>query len=150
MDPKTLASLDPKLRETYERVMGTSPVAGATPSQPTDATAAAPPAPPAPTPPDNPAVTTDAAAQAPAGQLFSPSAPGAPPIPSAGPAYTPENLGLTQPMPAAQPLPSPNMAMTGSQSTSSLLRILYIIGGIIFFVAYTYFWIKIFKLPLPF
>jgi hypothetical protein len=34
--------------------------------------------------------------------------------------------------------------------TSSMLRIAYIAGGIIFFIVYTIFWIKIFKLPFLF
>ena len=152
MDPKTLASLDPKLRETYERVMGTSAAVG--PAQPAMSDT---PAVPFPAPP-SPAITTPAVEQAPAGQLLSSSAPDAPPIPSPAGAYTPESLGLAQP--AVPPAPQPGQTWPqesqeiapapAAKSSPALIRILYILGGIIFFIAYTYFWIKIFKLPLPF
>ena len=51
----------------------------------------------------------------------------------------------------AQPLPSPaTVAQKGPHETSALLRVLYIIGGVIFFAIYTVFWIKVFNLPFFF
>jgi hypothetical protein len=51
----------------------------------------------------------------------------------------------------AQPLPSPaTVAQKGPHDASALLRVLYIIGGVIFFAIYTVFWIKVFNLPFFF
>jgi hypothetical protein len=213
MDPKSIANLDPKLRETYERVMGTtsgssSPTAApaATTPTPPDAAVGASPVPPTPPPAIDPAI---AAAQAvSAADAIPPTPPAPPPDPFATGVATPPapaaaippalDSGLSAPIrsdtpmpqapndPAAaltsspasvfntstsfgvpasgaatpspldaglggtiQPLPSPAQAQTG-QSTSSLIKILYIFGGIVFFVVYIFFWIKIFNYTLPF
>lgn len=58
------------------------------------------------------------------------------------------------PMPADQ-MGQPYAATTGAvqkgpRETSALLRVLYIIGGVIFFAIYTIFWIKVFNLPFFF
>ena len=139
MDPKALNNLDPKLKETYDRVMGTTtPPASTAPQTPT--APATPPAAATPSPvniniqqaaPEATAQPTDAAS----------------PVPS----YTTDNLkfqaAIQTPMVGAAPMaglaPQP-------QGPSSLLKILYIIGAIVFFVVYAYFWAKIFNLPLPF
>lgn len=145
MDPKTLSNLDPKLRETYERVMGS---AGPTGTQPAE-TVAPPPAP------------ADGATQ-----LSSPPA-APPPIPT--PTATPVDASLSQPVtPAAPgtnpfqtpviavnepaPLPSPASVNQNAESgtASPLVRILYIVGAIVFFAVYTFFWMKVFNLQLPF
>lgn len=67
--------------------------------------------------------------------------------------YVPEG---TMPAPAAdgaytQPLPSPSSVnQTSGHETSALLKVLYIIGAVIFFAVYTIFWIKVFNLPFLF
>jgi hypothetical protein len=240
MDPKTLASLDPKLRETYERVMGatsdTNPVA-ATPS--TDTATATPTTAPTPTasqPPSadqlpttnpfatppfeavdtNPAHSSDTTpdtnlsqplTETNAGASLDTTTLNADGLSSAFPTpQTPEaNPFLTTPQPDNQPLPTvgsntvdmnsfnlnpmgqrtdqtsvpaqdapqpvnpvvPFTPETPSPSTptqtsfaapninqakpvSSTLRILYIFAGVVFFMIYTFFWLKIFKFPLPF
>ncbi len=118
MDPK---SLDPKLRETYERVMGTAvPPSGA----PTTVQIPVTPAPP-----------SDGLSS---------------PVPNG---VSANNFDMqAAAVAASQPLPSPaSMIQQPSPTeTSTVLRIAYIAGGIIFFMVYTVFWIKIFKLPFLF
>src|SRR5258708_18245688 len=105
MDPKTLASLDPKLRETYERVMGTSASTGAAPA-PAQNVATAPAAPAAPPPstayPAAAAAVTQAVAHAPTAQLPSSTAPDAPPMPAPPPNYSPLSLEVGLPSPRLQ------------------------------------------------
>lgn len=51
----------------------------------------------------------------------------------------------------AQPLPSPATVNQATEHTASpLLKVLYIVGAVIFFAIYTIFWIKIFNLPFLF
>lgn len=60
--------------------------------------------------------------------------------------YTPEGMNGNP-----QPLPSPSTVNQPSQhQTSALLKVLYIIGAVIFFAVYTIFWIKVFNLPFLF
>ena len=50
-----------------------------------------------------------------------------------------------------QPLPSPSsVAQAAPHQASALLRVLYIIGAVVFFAIYTVFWIKVFNLPFLF
>ncbi len=220
MDPKALANLDPKLRETYERVMGAS-AGGATPSAPADSPAK--PAggpidtfsttPPIPTPGP---VMFDAtpSPSTPVAQMPAPVSPAAPvppvingngadktvnPSPTPPPPVAPvqENTGpaapvspmpdaaanpLDQPIQPAelaslqpsmtgaavnnpseglqlskplQPLPSPATvnqpaAPVAASSQSAVMKTIYFIAAIVFFIVYAVFWLKIFKYPLPF
>ncbi len=51
----------------------------------------------------------------------------------------------------SQPLPSPaTVNQAAEHETSPLLKVLYIIGAVVFFAVYTIFWIKIFNLPFLF
>jgi hypothetical protein len=137
MDPQTQNNLDPKLKETYDRVMGTTTApAGGQP-------AAAPAAPSTPAAP--PAAPVDANAGTPpaadATQNTGSSIPQTP--------YTADNLSFQ----AAIQTPVNNVPLGGMvapRQSSSMLRILYIVGGVVFFVVYTFVWVKIFNLPLPF
>ena len=127
MDPNSTNTLDPKLQETYNKVMGTPSPApteqtqqpvNVTPPIAVDTTSAQNPTPVVPTTPytqDN--LSFQAAIQAPS-----------------SPATTQSLPGVVQPQ----------------TSSSSTLKILYITGAIVFFVVYTFVWIKIFNLPLPF
>lgn len=153
MDPKSIANLDPKLRETYERVMGAAPTAPASPDNQASPMSPSP-TPAAPTPPPD-----FSSPVSPEPQLSAPlssstvQATGAS-IP-ASTSYTPADLGLSaasQPSPGGdmQPLTSPAAVAQSSQGTGSLIKILYIFGGIVFFVVYVFFWIKIFNYQLPF
>lgn len=51
-----------------------------------------------------------------------------------------------------QPLPSPAEVSQANapHEASSLLRVLYIVGAVVFFAIYTVFWIKVFNLPFLF
>lgn len=135
MDPKSLNNLDPKMKETYDRVMGTTttPPAGTPPAQTTPTATAMPQSSPMPASP-NAATSTASAGNAPFAS--SPS--------------LPDNLQFQAAIQTAptQPGAVPVGQMPGQ--SSSLLKILYIVGSIVFFVAYTFLWIKIFNIPLPF
>jgi hypothetical protein len=142
MDPKLIANMDPKLRETYERVMGTaaasSPLSAPPPSNGTSNQLSQS------LPIQQPEIPTPMAPPATeelSSQLVTPVTPPTP-------APTPVDATSTM----FQPLPSPASVNQEAQTneTSFLLRILYIVGGIIFFILYAIFWIKILKLNFPF
>jgi len=148
MDPKTLNNLDPKLKETYDRVMGTTtPGTPAAPSATPAATTPPPVANPHPTGAMNVDITQ---AQTNAGAA--PEMPQAAPTPS----YNADNLrfqAAIQQTPVAGgtgAIPVGGAVANMPGQPSSLLRILYVIGAIVFFVVYTFVWIKLFNLPLPF
>jgi|SRR6185369_1064739 len=138
MDPKAVSNLDPKLKETYDRVMGT-----ATPGAPAGA--------PAPTPPPSPMAPVNAdITQAQSGAATpAPTTDAQQATPSQ--AFNADNLRFQ----AAIQAPAGSVPVGGTVAkvpgqTSSLLRILYIIAAIVFFIVYTFVWIKVFNLPLPF
>lgn len=130
---KQQQNLDPKLKEIYERVMGTN-VASAPPPQ------------------------TQAVPQAPA--------PITAPVAQAAPLPTTTPTPVVSPPPAqpAAPAPAANqthvqqktakgtttfVAQQGS-SSKTVLPILYLIGGIIFLLVYTIFWMRVFGIPVPY
>jgi len=120
MDPQALNNLDPKLRETYERVMGT----------PTET------APPAVFSPETPLPTTPAETLVPA--VESPAQSN-----TNGGVTGVFQTPFTNTPTAAMQIPQPHDA-------SPLLRVFYIVGALVFFVVYTIFWMKIFNISLPF
>lgn len=150
MDPNALSSLDPKLRETYERVMGTnSPITSepGTPAQTGDNSLT-----------QNPALDAN------------PATPGAniSPAPASVPSETPNapSTGLSTLIPEApqaidqQPkvvtisdnLP-PNPAIENQiqepHGHLGLIKVFYVLGTTVFFVIYIFFWMKIFNFNLP-
>lgn len=154
MNPKGLNNLDPKLRETYERVMGTSFAPPATPQAPQ----------PAPQPASEPAQNTPPVAP-PVPQPVQPvqqPPPAAAPLPQSEPApQDPQPAEMVQsPIstpsfgasnPFQDPLPPPaeviaNNAVVPSKKGSKLIPVLFTIGGIIFFVVYAIVWAKVFGL----
>lgn len=179
MDPKTLAGLDPKLRETYEKVMGAAASAQnpSAPAAPPSAIISNTPIPP-PVMPQNPAESKPAdnptASPVPAmpaeqktADVLSSSLESNPVL-SAQPVQPADMSDLQpslsgSPLPASesaailnkplQPLPSPasvnhQAAQTGG--SSGIMKIVYIIAGVVFFIVYAIFWMKIFNFPLPF
>jgi len=67
--------------------------------------------------------------------------------------YAPEGINADQAATDqySQPLPSPAAVNQSSpHETSALLKVLYIVGAVIFFAVYTIFWIKVFNLPFLF
>ena len=146
MDPKALSNLDPKLRETYERVMGT-PSPTATPLVPT----VNPTLSPIPTMGDGGAltpapVTTTATVTTPDGTV----AQATPPVQPVNPWQNQANSSPNPFTPTGQALPSPATVAGQDKGTSPMLRVLYIIGAVVFFALYSIFWIKVFKLPFLF
>lgn len=67
--------------------------------------------------------------------------------------YSPDsssNATMEQPF-NTQPLPSPaEVNQSAHHESSALLRVLYIVGAVVFFAIYTIFWIKVFNLPFLF
>lgn len=142
MDPNSLSSLDPKLRETYERVMGTP-----TPASPPDSST-----------PASPRGEPEAAPKDTSAQIPSPSAVN-PPTP---PVNTPQTTPLTQttvgqeqapvPVTISQPIPAPApmTPLSTPHKHSGLIKVFYILGAMVFFTIYVYFWARIFNVKLPF
>lgn len=130
MDPKNIPpNLDPKLKEVYERVMGT-PVGGTNP-QP----ASQPPLPP---------------------QTQPSWAPPLPPPPSPIPPPPPPQTSAPQ---QSRPFPVVNLpaaapkqetAVSVPQKKSHLTTIIFAIVGLVFFAVYALFWMRFFNLPVPF
>lgn len=76
---------------------------------------------------------------------FAPTTPVVPYTPSETPNFAPATSTFTQ------PLPSPaSVNQEEHHETSPLIRVLYIIGAVVFFAIYTIFWIKVFNLPFLF
>jgi hypothetical protein len=192
MDPKSFAHLDPKLKETYARVMGTTTGTGdasqnaTVPQAPTDPNVTTfDPTPAAPiTSVDEPTLSsspdtslssqTQDTSTPPNSSFFSnpsPATTDTPQMPamdglSSTPVdqqaaqtpitpYTPAAGLETQNAPAgepfSQPLPSPaSVNHEDPHEVSSLLKVLYIVGAVLFFAIYTIFWIKVFNLPFLF
>lgn len=157
MDPNSLSNLDPKLRETYERVMGTTsqptvpigqpadkapdPASASTPSQ--SATT------PSPTPNASPAVSPMSAPSpidaAPAVDNISTSATGTDGL-SAPVNDQPQNVTINQPLPN----PAASVILTKPHGHMGLIKVFYVLGATVFFVIYIFFWMKIFNIQLPF
>jgi hypothetical protein len=150
MDPQKLSQLDPKLRDVYQRIMGTQV------SKPQ----------PAPIPQQSEPVQE---------QTFMPPISQIQPQPQPFPAQQPQPVVPAQPSPVfAQmnpqiPTPTPTMAASSNfaapivsatpqaqgmviekKGGSSIKFILFGILALIFLVIYTLFWTKIFNLKLPF
>lgn len=142
MDPQKLSQLDPKLRDAYQRVMGTPIPPPATPPiqeppvQPEPSTPQSPvsepqPAIPKPQPPTpQPAISPEPPVQASSfGQMNSEVA-------------VPSSPNFSAPMPQAQ-------TMTVKKK-NGMMPILIGIAGLFFVAIYTLFWAKIFNFKLPF
>lgn len=151
MDPQKLSQLDPKLREAYQRVMGTTiPDPQAQTPLPDEASAKAgsPISDPTSTPqPQSPST--------PAPKSFFIPQPETNPQPQAplagGPA--PEPTIPAQPIPTQNftaPPPMPQTQTMAVKKKSGITPVLFGIVGLIFLVIYTLFWTKIFNLKLPF
>jgi len=134
MNPKSINDLDPKLKETYERVMGTS----FSPADPA----------PTPTPVQERPIQTTVTEQPPLGNAFEPVPP-MPQQPPIGPA--PEMLPPLQgPNPFQEVQAPPAMVLvngaTVTKKKNILKPVLLIVGGVVFFIAYGVIWAKVFGL----
>ncbi|HUQ85246.1 MAG TPA: hypothetical protein VM077_02880 [Candidatus Limnocylindrales bacterium] len=145
MDPASLSNLDPKLRETYERVMGaTTPAAGTPPPAP-DATTT----PSTGEPGVTQTVTTPPAENIPATQptpdgLSSTMTSSV--LENSAPSEQPQTVTINQPLPAG----NASGIISQPHGHSGLIKVLYYLGAAVFFVIYVFFWMKIFNISLPF
>lgn len=151
MDANQLNTLDPKLREAYERVMGTTAVPRP-PQQP----------PVAPPPPPQPTTVT---------QNSSPIEQAKPepvipqttaPLPPIATVQTPQTIASGAPIPSV-PLASLDSTSTSQQmhayvadevegvkQSLKLIQVVYIVGGLVFFAVYALFWMIFFNVASPF
>jgi len=139
MNPKGVNDLDPKLRETYERVMGTS---FASP-QPAGQPGAQTPAQPVP----QPILKTETVVQEVSPQPITTSIPEM--------VQSPQVFKADDPFKDIDPPPAEIIAKNGvvepqTKKKSRLKPILFIIGGIIFFVVYAIIWAIVLGLFKPF
>lgn len=137
MDPQKLASLDPKLREAYQRVMGTPIPKTQTPPPPPKPTAdpnqnPTPEPQPEPFPTPQPAIPTPPTQASNFVQMNSEAA--TPP--------TSQNFITPSPMPQSQTITV--------KKKNGMMPILIGIAGLVFVAIYTLFWTKIFNFKLPF
>lgn len=146
MNPKTVNDLDPKLKETYERIMGTSfPAASTqTTNQPQNQTPVVN-TPPAPDPVAQQPVQTDPP------PMMQPTPVTSDPMqasqifragdPFQAPSAPPADLIAKANMSAGVVAPEPQQ-----KKKSKAMPILLGLGGIIFFIAYGVIWAKVFGL----
>ncbi len=126
MDPKTLPTLDPKLKEAYERVMGTSltppAVQPTAPNTPTPSTGGPPP------------ITS---------QSIQP-----PVAPIAQKVTVP--VSLVPPVAPAYHATTTFVADNAVKPQAKISLPILLLGGIIFLLVYALFWMKFFNFKLPF
>lgn len=172
MDPKNFAKLDPKLRETYERVMGTSipqkpsvppPPPTTVPSSTAAHTATAPAAPhiPVATMPAEPAIpqpstvasTPEVVKPQPAGEshpattAHQPEKSSVPTEPAHPHTTIAVHTAVAAPAHTEEKKAEAHVAGT---PVPAWKKALFIIIGIAFFSAYAIFWLLFFKVQLPF
>lgn len=145
MDPKQhqLSKLDPKLKEAYERVMsGTPPPAdGAAASVPdltakhVEPAAVQPPSP-------QPSTTQSETISEPV------TKPQATTTPITQTIATP--IKTTAPQKIHLGYQSKPQKIASQKKKVSIPAPIYVIGGVVFFILYTLFWVKVFNIPLPF
>ena len=133
MDPK-LSNLDPKLQDAYNRVMG-----GPTPTAPAGGTV------PPPTAPSQPVSPQPAAPQVPTPTPVTPTVAADPPAqPQASSfggtlAFNANNAGKNQ-----------GTTVGVKKGGSKIMSLVLALGVIILLIAYTFVWIYVFKLDVPF
>ena len=147
MDPQKLSQLDPKLREAYQRVMGT--------------TIPTPPAAPIQTQAPPPSIPSDPT-QIPQPQPIINPQSQAVPMPESVPTQPATNfvqMNSEMPaVPAATPAPTPNFTTPAPQTqtvvlkkkSNMLISAMIVITILVFIVVYGLFWARIFNFKLPF
>jgi len=134
MNPKGVNDLDPKLRETYERIMGTTPAVSS--GNKTSAPAAGN-EPPHPILETHPEATVPSAAQS----FINPIASAMP-----NPQIIRPNDAFKETVPPPPEIIAKNAVVNSENKKSSLLPIVFVLIMIVFFIAYAVFWFKIFGL----
>lgn len=142
MDPQKLSQLDPKLREAYERVMGTAiPKSQSQPEpKPIPSPIGEPALEPQPVPEPQPAINPQQPQFIPTSEPVIPIQPEVP-APVATTATATPNF--TAPAPQTQ-------TIVLKKKRGMMMPVLFGITGLIFIVIYTLFWTKIFNFKLPF
>lgn len=127
MNPKGVNDLDPKLRETYERIMGTAP--GSSSGNPAN------------NEPTHPVLEThtEPQIQSPAQGFINPT-----PIPQ--PQIIKPNDPFMPTVPPPAEVITKNAVVNSEKKKNGLMPILFVLFAVIFFVAYAVFWAKIFGL----
>jgi len=147
--------MDPKLQETYNRIMNTP----TSPAPSTNTTPLSPPSIPEPIQSSTPSLASPLPStenmplseQQPLTERNGTVAPQESVNPYAFQPDSPSTFAIA----GQPPMQEQTVAMENTnqvpeeQQTSSLVKIIYVVGAIVFFIAYTIFWIKIFKLPIP-
>lgn len=164
MDPQKLSQLDPKLRDAYQRVMGTpipAPVQVQTPPMPTPPMPDPNPVPPAPQP--EPPMPPPAGGPTPPIQEPSsiptppepaipqpePSIPQQPPV--AANNYVQMNSQIpSTPISANFSVPMPQAQTIAIKKKSGMMPLLIGASALVFLVVYTLFWTKLFNFKIPF
>lgn len=160
MDPKTqLSGLDPKLKEAYERVMGTTiPPASPPPVPPQEPAVSVPTGQTEPVPPKEP--VSPPPAQEPIQEPTPPPvAPPQPPEPAAPPLQQPEPPPIPPVQPPViknEPVSSPaqptgfvaNAAKKGKLAGLKISPPILMAVGVAFLALYIFFWMRVFNLSL--
>lgn len=148
MDPQKLSQLDPKLREAYQRVMGTPIPQPQTPSPPP-----MPAQNPTPYPAPEPQSIPTPPPAMPEPQPAIPPQPEPPPaggsIPAANFDQMNSEVAATQPSPNFS-APTAQTQTAALKKKNNLMPIFIGVAALIFLVVYTLFWTKVFNFKLPF
>ena len=131
MDPKNPADLDPKLKEIYERVMGTNVASSQAISQ----------KPAIPTTPQQSAIEKTPQPQAPQAPAQTTS------TPIASPQSIQEKTSTGKVFLEHQSF-KPQPQKTEEKKQQNMLPMLLFVGGIVFFAVYAFFWLKFFNVNL--
>lgn len=171
MDPQKLSQLDPKLRDAYQRVMGTVIPEPQVPAAQVQ-TPVSPPVPPTPPAPDPvPASIPQPTAEPQPKPFITPDEPSTPPV-QEPPSLQPQAIPMPESAIPSQPTnfvqmnsevastPSQNFTapstipqtqtITLKKKNGMMMPILFGIVILVFLAIYTLFWTRIFNLKLPF
>jgi len=134
MNPKSVNDLDPKLREAYERVMGSNFTPKTNQAQNPTTTPS--------TPPQSQPIATES----------TPTTPATPtnqqentPIMQTTQVFT-QNPQPLEPAPVSQPETQEKKVPTAQQKKLNMLPLLFAVGAILFFGTYVIIWAKVFGL----
>jgi hypothetical protein len=158
MDPKMLNSLDQNLRDKYDRVMNTPvtavPQANQTVQTPVDPVLSnnLSPSPQMPTQHESPSPLSQSSLPDESNTFASAATHSFTPAFTSADSTALQNADslAQQSMPGTQDSLSQSDSSDQSSQTSALIRIIYVLAAIVFLVLYTFVWIKIFNLQLPF
>lgn len=142
MDPKQNAQLDPKLKEAYDRVMGTATPTTTPP--PVDSMATGPASAPSPvsaTPVVSPTVSPATPTTAPTPEPALPVAPVVMP-------HSTETVRIGGNTPIE--VQHTTTGTTHNETKKGISPIIIILGAIVFLLVYSLFWIKFLNVPIPY